>query len=46
MIHNIIYILRDIPIILCTGYSENISQEGAQDIGINSLYRGPLIKQR
>jgi len=35
----------DIPIILCTGYSEKISQEGAEELGIRKYIEKPLTKE-
>ena len=35
----------DIPIILCTGHSENMSREKAKDIGIKEFLTKPLNKQ-
>ena len=33
----------DIPIILCTGYSENISREEAESIGIRRYIMKPVV---
>jgi PAS domain S-box-containing protein len=41
----LIKIRSDIPIILCTGYSETISAEMAEKIGIKALKFKPLVKQ-
>ena len=35
----------DIPIILCTGYSEKISQERAEELGIRKYIEEPLTKE-
>ncbi|HPI94472.1 MAG TPA: Cache 3/Cache 2 fusion domain-containing protein [Deltaproteobacteria bacterium] len=35
-------IRRDIPVILCTGYSEYISEEKARDIGVRKFIMKPL----
>ena len=35
----------DLPIILCTGHSENMSREKAKDIGIKEFLTKPLNKQ-
>jgi len=35
-------IRNDIPIILCTGYSDLISEEKAQEIGIRQFLMKPL----
>jgi PAS domain S-box-containing protein len=34
----------DIPVILCTGYSKKISEEGAAAIGIKALVYKPVVK--
>ena len=34
----------DIPIILCTGYSETISKEKAESMGIDGFVMKPLSK--
>jgi len=34
----------DIPVILCTGYSKNISDESAADIGIKAFAYKPIVK--
>ena len=36
-------IKKDMPIILCTGYSENVSEAQALDIGIKKYVLKPLI---
>jgi FixJ family two-component response regulator len=33
---------RDIPIILCTGYSERISEAGAKKLGVREFVMKPL----
>lgn len=33
----------DIPIILCTGYSERITEEKAKEIGIKAFVMKPLV---
>jgi PAS domain S-box-containing protein len=40
--HNLMEISHDIPIILCTGYSEHISEEEAKRIGIREFVMKPL----
>jgi CheY-like chemotaxis protein len=35
----------DIPIILCTGYSEKISEERAEELGIRKYLEKPLTKE-
>ena len=42
---NILDIRPDIPIILCTGYSEEIDQQAAKDIGIKQLVFKPMSKE-
>jgi len=39
----ILAIRPDIPVILCTGYSENISEEAAKRIGISAFMMKPLV---
>ena len=34
----------DIPVILCSGYSKNISEERISEIGINAYIRKPFVK--
>ena len=36
-------IREDIPVILCTGYSERISQERAHDLGIKEFILKPIV---
>ena len=43
---NILKIRKDIPIILCSGYSENISEEKAVEIGIKKYVQKPIDSQR
>ena len=33
----------DIPIILCTGYSEQIDERGAEEIGISAFLMKPIV---
>jgi CheY-like chemotaxis protein len=33
----------DIPVIICTGYSENINEEKAASMGINAFILKPLV---
>ncbi len=40
----LIEIRKDIPIIICTGFSEQINDEKAKSIGIRSLVMKPIIK--
>ena len=35
----------DIPIILCTGYSEKLSRERAEELGIRKYIEKPLTKE-
>ncbi len=44
MSKKIIEIRPDIPVILCTGYSQNISEKNAADIGIRAFIYTPLTK--
>jgi len=37
-------IRRDIPVVLCTGYSKNISDESAAEIGIKAFAYKPIVK--
>lgn len=37
------YMRPDIPVILCTGYSETVSQEKATAFGINALLMKPIV---
>jgi len=41
----ILGVRRDMPIILCTGYSEIISPEQAQEIGIRAFIMKPVAKK-
>jgi len=34
----------DIPVILCTGYSKNISEESVSEIGIKAFIYKPIVK--
>jgi CheY-like chemotaxis protein len=34
----------DLPVILCTGYSESVSRETAQEVGIKEFLMKPLSK--
>ncbi len=40
----IINIRPDIPIILCTGFSEKMSKEKAEGLGIKDLLMKPIVK--
>jgi CheY-like chemotaxis protein len=40
--HKILEIRHDIPFILCTGYSEHISEKEAKRIGIHMLFMKPI----
>ncbi|NLD36205.1 MAG: response regulator [Desulfatiglans sp.] len=35
----------DIPVIICTGYSENINEEKASSMGVNAFILKPLVTQ-
>jgi nitrogen-specific signal transduction histidine kinase/CheY-like chemotaxis protein len=39
----ILNIRPDIPVVLCTGYSESITSEGVREIGIKELVMKPLV---
>ena len=41
---NLMKVRLDIPVILCTGYSKNISDETASKIGIKALVYKPIVK--
>ncbi len=41
----LVKIRKDIPIIICSGFSEIISQEQATSIGINAFVMKPLVKK-
>ncbi len=36
----------DIPIILCTGFSELISEDGAKAIGIKAFVKKPILMSK
>jgi YesN/AraC family two-component response regulator len=38
-------IRKDIPIILCTGFSENINAEKSKDLGIRGYLMKPVIRR-
>jgi len=42
----ILEIRKDIPIILCTGYSENITETVARKIGIRKYIQKPIMNQK
>jgi two-component system cell cycle sensor histidine kinase/response regulator CckA len=42
--HKLIAIRPDIPIIICTGFSERIDQEKAASIGVSGFLMKPIIK--
>ena len=39
-------IREDIPIILCTGYSESVTEESAKDMGIRKFVMKPFVMER
>jgi two-component system cell cycle sensor histidine kinase/response regulator CckA len=39
----IINIRNDIPVVLCTGYSEKFTRQNASEMGIHSLLMKPLV---
>jgi len=42
----IMKIRPDIPVVLCTGYSESITPEGVREIGIRELVMKPLVMRQ
>jgi PAS domain S-box-containing protein len=42
--HEMLQTRPDIPIIICTGYSAQMTQEKAQDIGIRAFVMKPILK--
>ncbi len=36
---------KDIPIVLCTGYSETVSAEKAQEVGIREFVMKPVVRR-
>ncbi len=45
LIEQILNISPDMPTILCTGFSEKISEEKAQELGIKAFVLKPLVKR-
>ena len=45
LVKAILEIKSDTPIILCTGYSDKISKEGAQELGIRKYIEKPIEKE-
>ncbi len=43
---NILKIRKNIPIILCTGYSEKLNEENAYEIGISKFIKKPVTSQK
>jgi FixJ family two-component response regulator len=43
---NILSIRANIPIIICTGFSENISESKAKSMGIKGFLMKPIIKSK
>lgn len=43
---NILNIRKNIPIILCTGYSEKLDEENAYEIGISKFIKKPVTSQK
>ena len=41
----LIKIRPDLPVILCTGFSENITKEKAETMGIKAFLMKPLLKK-
>ena len=44
LVVELIKIRRDIPVILCTGYSKKISDDSASEIGIKAFAYKPIVK--
>jgi two-component system cell cycle sensor histidine kinase/response regulator CckA len=42
--HEMLQTRPDIPIIICTGYSAQMTKEKAEDIGIRAFVMKPLLK--
>ena len=45
MAERMLEVRRDIPIILCTGFSENVSREKAEELGIKEFVMKPINKK-
>jgi PAS domain S-box-containing protein len=43
---NILTIRPDIPIVLCTGFSEKISEENADEVGVKAILFKPLVMRK
>ena len=41
----ILEVRKDIPIILCTGHSDSVSAEKAQDVGIRAFVMKPATRK-
>jgi DNA-binding NarL/FixJ family response regulator len=46
MAQEMINIRPDIPVVICTGYSESITPEGVRAIGIRELVMKPLVMRQ
>ncbi len=42
---NLMEIWADIPIILCTGFSEKINEERARELGVRGYLMKPVVKR-
>ncbi len=42
----ILKIRKELPIIICTGYSENITESKAMEIGIAKYVQKPILTQK
>jgi PAS domain S-box-containing protein len=42
---NMLKVRKELPIILCTGYSENVSAEHAEHLGISGFMMKPMVKK-
>jgi len=45
LVKEVLSIRKDIPVILCTGYSARISPENAKSLGIRKYIEKPLVKR-
>jgi len=43
--HELIAIRPDIPIIICTGFSERLNQEKAANLGVKGILMKPIVKE-
>jgi PAS domain S-box-containing protein len=45
MVQEMMKIRPDLPVLLCTGYSENITEKIASNIGVRALMHKPLVRR-